>query len=123
MFCDEKFSNQLIESNNISKIPGKIQGSENCSDILLFHVPFTTDSRNLPSAPQLANYLVPGRQIQVVMRTVVDTVENDTFYIGWGMTIISFKYAISANSLAPAIRDAHNGWVQDADAIPPIYSE
>ncbi len=97
----------------------RFSAEPNCSDILLFLIPFTTDSRNLPAAPLLADYLVPGREISVVFNTNRETMANAIHYTGWGSTIISFTSNISATQLEPYIQQARNGWVGDPFTPPP----
>lgn len=95
----------------------------NSSDILLMLAPYTTDSSNLPLDPLIADYLVPGREISVIFRIGVDTLENAVHYTGWGLTTISYVSGVSADGLMPYIEQARNGWAIDPYLPPPDGSE
>lgn len=86
-----------------------------CADILHMMMPFCTDYINVPFAPQLADYLVPGREVIVILTDGMATVENCWHYIGWGCAVLWYAGdgTITMADLLPAIEAAQDGWVGD----------
>jgi hypothetical protein len=84
-----------------------------CADVLHMMTPFCTDYINVSSAPQLADYLVPGREVIIILSGDMATVENCVHYIGWGCSVLFYAHDITMADLLPAIEAAQDGWVAD----------
>lgn len=94
----------------------RLYAEPQCADILHMHIPFCTDHTNLPTAPLLADYLVPGREVQIVLTGEVSTLAHVYHSYGWGLTVLSYTQSLTASSMQPAVDQAQSGWVLPWDA-------
>jgi hypothetical protein len=105
-----------------SQFPGlRFAAEPQCADILHIHIPFCTDHTNITTAPLLADYLVPGREVQIILTGEVSTLPHVYHSYGWGLTVLSYTQSLTASVMQPAVDLAQSGWVLPWDApIPPV---
>jgi hypothetical protein len=100
-----------------SQCPGmRFYAEPQCADILHFHIPFCTDHTNVPTAPLLADYLVPGREVQIILTDDVANLPYVYHSYGWGFTVLHYTQSLTAYAMQPAVDQAHSGWVLPWDA-------
>lgn len=88
-------------------VPGAtIIAEPGCFDVLHLNVPVVMYGDNFDSGPMLlADYLVPGREIWVLLRGADESLSRAEEFVRQGLTVIMRGRSITANELQPVIDD------------------
>jgi hypothetical protein len=100
--------------NTLQAMSPQIQyvGEPHSCDIMHLKQGFCIDHTHLLTAPLLADYLVPGREVWVIIPLGM-SIAQASHYIGWGLSVLHYNQSFTAHDLEPAVAAAQAGWVVD----------